>query len=67
MKQKILYINPGFGLSGAPKILSLLIAGLDKKKFDPLVALPNKPSTNYFLLQEKFPQQIFCTYFKPKK
>ena len=42
MKTKILYIHHAISLGGAPTSLSLLIAGLDKSKFEPIVVMPKR-------------------------
>ena len=41
-KIRILYIHHSIGLGGAPKSLSLLIAGLDKSRFEPIVVMPKR-------------------------
>ena len=41
MISRILYVHHGYGLGGAPKSLSMLVSGLDKKKFEAIVALPD--------------------------
>ena len=43
-KKKILYFHHAIGLGGAPKSLSLLIAGLDKDRFEPFVCMPKRPN-----------------------
>ncbi|WP_100665806.1 glycosyltransferase family 4 protein [Leuconostoc citreum] len=40
-KIKILYLHAGAELYGADKILLELLSGIDKKKFEPIVLLPN--------------------------
>lgn len=41
-KIRILYIHHAIGLGGAPKSLSLLITGLDKSRFEPIVVMPKR-------------------------
>ena len=45
-RYKILYFHHAIGLGGAPKSLSLLIAGLDKSRFEPIVVMPKRTNND---------------------
>ncbi|WP_287375464.1 glycosyltransferase family 4 protein [Mesorhizobium sp.] len=40
--KKVLYFHHATGLGGAPRSLSLLIRGLDRERFQPVVAMPER-------------------------
>ncbi|TIT55048.1 MAG: glycosyltransferase family 4 protein [Mesorhizobium sp.] len=42
MVKKVLYFHHATGLGGAPRSLSLLIRGLDRERFQPIVAMPKR-------------------------
>lgn len=42
MVKKVLYFHHATGLGGAPRSLSLLIKGLDRERFQPIVAMPGR-------------------------
>lgn len=42
MMKRVLYFHHAIGLGGAPRSLSLLIKGLDRERFQPIVALPKR-------------------------
>lgn len=41
--KRILYFHHAIGMGGAPRSLSMLIAGLDRSRFEPIVAMPRRP------------------------